>query len=271
MGRLPSSTLLVLALSSCSNGTHRLSLDHKNAVAPAHARSADAILERNPFDSATGPLNRVDQGFAPLSPQLDGPTCRDIKLRRVVLSVSPEWSFAELSSEKLPVLLHLGSSFRDRHLASIEADRVWMAGKDGACHADLGGQTLVSSPACVASRFTLGPPCIERRADGSFDVAKAMLDHVLEDQAELMRSARVIPETDGHGRVIGIRLFGVRPGSLMGALGFENGDTLVTINDLDLTSPDRALEAYARLRSVTELRFGLRRRGQAVVLVHRLR
>ena len=67
-----------------------------------------------------------------------------------------------------------------------------------------------------------------------------------------MRQARIVPEQE-NGKVVGIRLFGVRPDTLLGMLGMENGDRLQNINGFDMTSPEKALEAYARLRTADHL------------------
>ena len=49
---------------------------------------------------------------------------------------------------------------------------------------------------------------------------------------------------------------------ILATLGFEDGDRLQSINDLDVTSPERALEAYARLRSEHSLTVQIHRRGR---------
>jgi len=248
-------TIVALALSLCA--------------APVEAtpkKSADPILERNAFDSSTGPLDRTDQGYT----RFAGSICQDVDLRRVVLSEAPDWSFAELASGATTALVRVGSSFRGRRVVEIGGGRVWLENGAGSCEAYLHGSKKVSSPACVASHFKLGPPCIVQRTETSFEVAATMVDHALEVQAELMRSARIVPEQE-NGRVVGIRLFGVKPGSLMGALGFENGDRLERINGYDMTSPDHALEAYSRLRSASDLAVQVTRRGQRMVLTYLIR
>jgi general secretion pathway protein C len=68
------------------------------------------------------------------------------------------------------------------------------------------------------------------------------------------------------GQIIGLRLFGIRPGSLLNTLGLQNGDRLETINGFSLASPEQALQAYARLRSATRLSVRLDRAGQPVQL-----
>jgi general secretion pathway protein C len=42
----------------------------------------------------------------------------------------------------------------------------------------------------------------------------------------------------------------------------ENGDRLQTINGFDMSSPEKALEAYARLRTAEKLTISLNRKGQ---------
>jgi hypothetical protein len=102
-----------------------------------------------------------------------------------------------------------------------------------------------------------------------FTLSREALDKVLEGQADLQRQAQIVPEAE-NGRVIGVRLFGVRPDTLLGALGFENGDLLQTLNGLDISSPDKALEAYARFRTARDLRVDLTRGGAKMELRYHL-
>jgi general secretion pathway protein C len=104
---------------------------------------------------------------------------------------------------------------------------------------------------------------IQKLSETEFKVDRGVVDKILENQAELMRQARIVPEQE-NGKVVGIRLFGVRPDTLLGTLGMENGDRLEKINGFDMTSPESALEAYARLRTADKLTVSINRRGQAM-------
>jgi general secretion pathway protein C len=53
---------------------------------------------------------------------------------------------------------------------------------------------------------------------------------------------------------------------LIGTLGLENGDRLQTINGFDLSNPEKALEAYAKLRTADRMTLTVNRRGQAMNL-----
>jgi general secretion pathway protein C len=104
---------------------------------------------------------------------------------------------------------------------------------------------------------------IERVSPNEFNIRRSTVDRILESQAELMRTTRIMPVDQG-GRVIGVQLFGVRGNSLLGRLGMQNGDVLNRINGLDIGSPDRALEAYSRLRTSDQLQVSVTRNGQPV-------
>lgn len=104
---------------------------------------------------------------------------------------------------------------------------------------------------------------IERSGPNEFNVRRSTVDRILENQAELMRTTRIMPHEEG-GRVVGVQLFGVRGNSLLGRLGMQNGDVLNRINGLEIASPDRALEAYSRLRTSDHLQISVTRNGQPV-------
>lgn len=106
---------------------------------------------------------------------------------------------------------------------------------------------------------------IKKISDTEYRVDRSVVDKVLENQAELMRSARIIPETKD-GQVVGVRRFGIRPDTLLGSLGIQNGDRLETINGFSMSSPEKALEAYTRLRSAEGLKLQVNRRGQPVTV-----
>ena len=84
-----------------------------------------------------------------------------------------------------------------------------------------------------------------------------------------MRSARVVPHEE-NGRVVGVKLYGIRRSSLLGKLGIQNGDMLRTINGFDMSAPDSALEAYAKLRSARNLSVAVVRRGAAVTMEYQI-
>ena len=253
-----------------------------------HATSARWILERNPFDSVTPrPLDAppvvADAGAAAvidLEHYENAPICDGVKALIIVASADPAWSMAALSAAGTPqtkmvrvgddigggrtvqivewnrVVLSLGSQICQMQMFKPSKPAAAVASAPtpppAAAAAVVGGATAV--PADIASK-------IQKVSANEFNVDRQVVDKILENQAELMRSARIVPEQE-NGKVVGIRLFGIRPETLLGTLGLENGDRLQTINGFDMASPEKALEAYARLRTADHLTVQVNRRGQ---------
>jgi general secretion pathway protein C len=72
------------------------------------------------------------------------------------------------------------------------------------------------------------------------------------------------------GQMIGMRISAVRPGSAYDRLGLKNGDILRSVNGFDLTTPDKMLEAYTKLRTASSLALQIDRRGEPVQLHYKV-
>jgi general secretion pathway protein C len=111
---------------------------------------------------------------------------------------------------------------------------------------------------------------IKKLSDTEFNIDRSVVDTILENQAELMKYTRIVPETKD-GKVLGIRLFGIKSETLLAALGLQNGDRLESINGFNMGSPEKALEAYARLRTASQLDVTVNRGGAQVSIVHHIK
>ena len=98
----------------------------------------------------------------------------------------------------------------------------------------------------------------------------SVVKELLENALEFGRHLRFVPETQ-EGRVVGVRVFGVRDGSWPSALGLRNGDRLESLNGFAATKPEALLEAYARLRTADEVRARVNRGGSPLELVVHVR
>jgi general secretion pathway protein C len=238
--------------------------------------SAAAILARNPFDSTTGPLTGDrERPPSPPSDAGDGDAaCEGVRVVLISSSEDPSWSFAAIAEgAQRPILRRLGDVVAGYSVDAIGSDRVRLASGVRSCLAALGdrfaaGKTQTSSsqggpeaplsnsrpgggalPADIASR-------IRQISDREIEIDRSVIADVMEKQGELLGRVRAVPEKDG------LRLAGIRPGSLLGSLGILNGDQLKSINGFDLTNPKSALEAYSRLINAEHLTVSVVRRGQ---------
>lgn len=80
----------------------------------------------------------------------------------------------------------------------------------------------------------------------------------------VLADARLVP--DGHG---GIRVFGVRRGSLLDSCGVSNGDVLLSLNGLPVGSLEAWAAATPALEASETVDIELRRRGAPVHLLIR--
>jgi len=277
------------------------------AAAPTttHERpTADAIIARNPFDSVTGPLNAEKitledvpvPGKSPVdnSDPLSAPVCDAPTVFIVTESHDPLWSVAALQApgDPRPRMHRVGDDVGGKKVEFIgynpreNTPAVWLSSGSTLCQAMLfkTQPVLPAAPAAAAAAPPPPPPPsggpnpvpadiaskIQRISDTEFNIDRSVVDKILENQAELMKSARIVPETKD-GKVLGIRLFGIRPETLLGTLGLQNGDRLESINGFNMGSPEKALEAYARLRTASQLDVTVNRRGAPVSIVHHIK
>jgi general secretion pathway protein C len=253
-----------------------------------HATAA-AILERNPFDSVTGPLDGSNVEFAPPPPPpvpentdpYEDPSCESAKVLLISAAEDPAWSFAAIAGpDGKAQLRRKGDDVLGQTVFHIAWDRVWLTSGSSRCQAVMGGEVIAKkgptpAPAAAGTALPASPETgksakkvpaeiasrIHKVSETEFNVERGVVDQILENQAELMKSARIVPEKQGD-KVVGIRLFGIRPDSLLGMLGMQNGDRLQTINGFDMASPEKALEAYTRLKTADHLTVTVNRRGK---------
>ncbi|MBL8621337.1 MAG: hypothetical protein JNK64_08540 [Myxococcales bacterium] len=102
-----------------------------------------------------------------------------------------------------------------------------------------------------------------------YTLARDLIDRALAAPTPLIGAARIVPAI-ADGQPAGFKLYAMRPGSPLVVMGLANGDTLRAINGLPLTSADRALEAYSRLRATDHLTLEVTRRGQPLTLRYQI-
>jgi general secretion pathway protein C len=111
---------------------------------------------------------------------------------------------------------------------------------------------------------------IKKLGERRYEIHRSTLESVLGNLALLSRSARIVPEIRG-GKPAGFRLFAVRPDGPFAKIGLQNGDVIASINGLEMTSPEKALEVYGKLKSASHLDLGLERNGQKVASDYTIR
>jgi general secretion pathway protein C len=92
-------------------------------------------------------------------------------------------------------------------------------------------------------------------------VDRALVEKMLQNTTMLATSARFVPSIKD-GKPNGFKLYAIRPNSIFGKIGLQNGDTIKAINGNDMTTPDAALALYSKLRNASHLSVSVERRGE---------
>lgn len=111
---------------------------------------------------------------------------------------------------------------------------------------------------------------IKKVDETHFEIKKAFIDAVVKNPMAVSKGARVVPSMKD-GKANGIKLYAIRPSSVFAALGLSNGDTLVSVNQLPMTSADAGLEIYKKLSTAKKLDVEIVRRGKPLTLTYTIR
>ena len=111
---------------------------------------------------------------------------------------------------------------------------------------------------------------IKKIDDSNYEIDKKLVDQVLANPMAVAKGARVVPAVK-NGKPDGFKLYAIRPSSVYAKLGLTNGDTIQSINGFELTTADKALEVYTKLREATSLEMEVTRRGKPVTLKYTIR
>jgi general secretion pathway protein C len=247
-------------------------------------KPVEPVVDPNAVEQA--PPAELREGEVP--PPCEGTT---YKLVASVYSERfPEWSFATLTSgaEAQPLLYRKGGRVADSEVYAIYPKAVFLRQGNGRfCSLALFTPLVATAAQTPAAVPQVAPPVaaaaptvgaalpamsggiseeelnqnVNALSETKYTVQRSFVDKILQNQAEIMRSARIVPHEE-NGQVIGVKLYGIRRNSLLGKLGLQNGDLLRTINGYDMASPDSALEAYSKLRSASNLSVAVTRRGR---------
>jgi general secretion pathway protein C len=68
------------------------------------------------------------------------------------------------------------------------------------------------------------------------------------------------------GEVIGMRMFGIPEDSVVSKLGLKHGDRLEAIDGEEVKDPEKALDAYVRMRTASTMNVRVTRQGEPVII-----
>ena len=258
-----------------------------DATTPAtfYGKQVEAILKRNIFCSTCPPILPEPKKDDDSPPPVPEPTRTSLPLRLMAIMFSPppndpRWSVAVIrDTEKNAAGPYvIGSTIRQATVVDIQETRIYLdnAGRpeyldliDKPQAAPVAGPAAPVAPSSdpLAAEMEKG---IKKLSEHSYEVQRGTVDTLLGNMAVLSRSARIVPEIRD-GKAAGFRLFSVKSDGPFGKIGLQNGDVIYAINGLEMTSPDKALEIYTKLKSANHLAVALERNGQKITKDYNIR
>jgi general secretion pathway protein C len=236
------------------------------------SREALTPREELPTPLALAPLGRYlglpDKLRQEVLPEGPGdpivPTSLGLKLLGTLVTAQPSTSFASVyeSPTRRTRSVWAGDELLGARVLIIERTRVLLL--NGERLESIGPESAPSAGG-VSPERTPPPPGTSIRQVGpsAYELSRREVNDSTANVHQLATQVRIVPAFKD-GAPNGFKLFSIRPDSLFARLGLRNGDVLQRINGLSLSSPDRALEAYSRLRDASRIELEVERQGEVI-------
>jgi general secretion pathway protein C len=250
-------------------------------------REITSILGRNIFCSTCDKVNETAvKATDPkdTQPATNDPVKTTLTLKLIATLVSEDdkaWSFAAIldTQDAKTRLYSLGAKLPgdavltdvlDRRVLLQNGNRneyldieIGSVGPDGPAVASATPGVVSFQPTGMNSLEEEVGKSIRKVGEGKYEVERSALNKVLANTTLLARSARIVPSVKD-GQPNGFKLYAIRPGSLYSMLGMFNGDTINAINGNSITTPDKALEIYTKLRNASHLTISFSRQSKSL-------
>jgi general secretion pathway protein C len=192
------------------------------------------------------------------------------QLLATVVANRAEWSLAtlrDLSANKTDVYM-VDDGFMGARVLAIESLKVILLNEGHREFIDLSLPGSAPPPGVPPPMVSSADPNnltagIKRIDEQHYQIERSTVNSALANLNDLAMQARVVPSFK-NGQANGFKLFSIRPDSLYSKIGVQNGDVVQRINGFDMNSPDKALEAYTKLRSAPSLDLQIERNGQTL-------
>jgi general secretion pathway protein C len=259
-------------------------------------KQIEGIVERNVFCSGCAPIKpKADQN----GPQEDGnaaPQKSSLQLELVSTMVVPsdeDWSMAVIrdlsTKDHEPRLYKRNSQLSGGQatLVRVVEKRVYLRNSGRLEYLELDGAAPLPQPQNNGPPIGAGVPGAGQfgqvsdpvddaigsrvKCTGSqCEIERGLVEQLLSNTTALATAARFVPSIKD-GRPNGFKLYAIRPSSIFGRIGMQNGDTIKSINGMEMNTPDQALGVYTKVRSASHLTVTVDRRGETVTLDYTIR
>ena len=256
--------LVDLSLESESILTHT-PVSRPAAIRQLQEADFQVIIKRNLFDSDAPekPLEYIDlsstSAIEPANGKIE--SSRDYELIGTIVSGEDSLALLQIGAEVN--IYHLGETLAPGVVIE-EIARKMVVLMDRGVKRELllkeaRGGSQTTRPARTSSRVESRQGIVELD-ENRWQISKSLVENARENLNSLLQTARVVPELE-NGNTIGFRLVEMKKGSLLDQIGLRVGDLLVEINQVELNSPEKALQIFQQVREANNITVGLIRNG----------
>ncbi len=249
------------------------------------SKQTEGILKRNIFCSTCPPIldePHPDGGVSEPSAAEPVKTALPLALLAIMYAPPPngiKWSIAVIRDTEIKSIgpYPVGGKVHGATVIEIQETRIYLDNAGKTEYLDLFEKPAPPAPPPAASAAGGTDPLsvemdrgIKKTGEHSYEIQRGTLESVLGNMSLLSRSARIVPEMRD-GKAAGFRLYAVKPDGPFAKIGMQNGDVISSINGLEITSPEKALEVYAKLKSASHLSLGMETNGKKVTKDYNIR
>jgi general secretion pathway protein C len=253
------------------------------AQTKAHGKDGDVIVTRDVFCSGCIPPKPTASSDAAISNEWQKTSLQLELVSTMVCPSDDAWSMAILrdmsTTQKDPAMYNKGALIANTgaEVVKVTARRVYIRNAGRPEYVELEG----TPAAAVVAQNTPPPQTAINPELGDIDkgvtcngnscvVERQLVEKLLANTTMLATAARFVPSIKD-GKPNGFKLYAIRPQSIFGRIGMQNGDTIKAINGSEMTTPDAALALYTKLRNASHLSVQVERRGETVTLDYSIR
>jgi general secretion pathway protein C len=226
-----------------------------------------SVTQRNLFDSQAKPETLAEPSAAAAGAQpAQSAAAVRVDLALLGTVAGGEQPLAVIAADKEVEVYRLGARLPGNLiLVRIERDRVVAESADGrqtVLELSLEGLpegTAAGRPAAAVRNGTTGVQIIEL-GENSWQIPREEAEKARSNLNALLKTARMVPKIE-NGTTVGFTIVNIQPGTFLDLLGLKAGDVLVQINQVELNSPEKALQIFQQVREANNISLGLLRNG----------
>ena len=225
------------------------------------------ILQRNLFDSSAEPIGRIDLSSKAITATTVDNKAKPIgDLVLIGTVVAGQESLALIKAGGKTKVYRLQDSLAPQIVISEIGRKMIVLIDHGSRRELLLKESKGARKRAIKSSGRTSSKAGSKRGvvavdENNWKISKAVVSNARANLNSLLQTARMVPQLN-NGQTVGFKVVELKKGSLLEQIGLQVGDLVVKINQVELNSPEKALQIFQQVREANNLSLGLVRSGQ---------